>query len=230
MNEQSVKALARNLKKITRLPFVRESVTDNSADRIVEALLSRRHCVIEFGRQTSFLAYMLVSSILTRRIHHRWMEEKEKASADGQVGHPPQLIITLEEAHKFLNPEAANQTIFGTIAREMRKYNVSLLVVDQRPSGIDEEVRSQLGTRVIAALDDDRDQGAVLSGVPDSNALKVLINNLESKKQCLLSGYAVPMPLVIETRDYYAFAKEMKKKAYGSGEGNGAGPTLDLWA
>ncbi|HVL81348.1 MAG TPA: DUF87 domain-containing protein [Actinomycetota bacterium] len=230
VNEQSVKALARNLKKVTRLPFVRESVTDNSADRIVEALLARRHVVIEFGRQTTFLAYMLVSSILTRRIHHRWMEEKEKASADGRLGHPPQLIITLEEAHKFLNPEAANQTIFGTIAREMRKYNVSLLVVDQRPSGIDEEVRSQLGTRVIAALDDDRDQGAVLSGVPDANALKVLINNLESKKQCLLSGYAVPMPLVIETRDYYGFAKDMKRRSYGGGDENGSsGPKLDLW-
>jgi hypothetical protein len=69
----------------------------------------------------------------------------------------------------------------------------------------------------------------VLSGVPDSNALKVLINNLESKKQCLLSGYAVPMPLVIETRDYYGFAKQMRKRSSGD-DGNGEpGPKLDLW-
>ena len=33
------------------------------------------------------------------------------------------------------------ETIFGIIAREMRKYYVSLLVVDQRPSGIDQEPR-----------------------------------------------------------------------------------------
>ena len=39
-----------------------------------------------------------------------------------------------------------------TIARELRKYNVTLLIVDQRPSGIDEEVMSQVGTRVTALL------------------------------------------------------------------------------
>jgi hypothetical protein len=220
---QAVKALARNLRKVARLPFVVQTATDNSADRIVSGLLARRHVVIEFGRQTSFLAYMLVSSILTRRIHARWQEEKESAQADGRAAHPPQLVVTLEEAHKFLSPEASGQTIFGTIAREMRKYNVSLLIVDQRPSGIDEEVRSQLGTRIIAALDDDRDQAAVLSGVPDSNALKVLINNLEPKKQVLLTGYALPMPIVVEVRDYYAFAKQMRKEASKSpGE-------VDLW-
>jgi DNA helicase HerA-like ATPase len=67
------------------------------------------------------------------------------------------LLITIEEAHKFLNPIAARQTIFGIIAREMRKYYVSLLVVDQRPSGIDEEIISQIGTKIIAQLNDEKD-------------------------------------------------------------------------
>jgi hypothetical protein len=222
---QSVKALARNLRTIDRLPFVRRKVTDNSADRILDALLNNRHVVVEFGSQ-KFLAYMLVSSILTRRIHARWMEEKEKATASGRAAFPPQLVITLEEAHKFLSPEAADQTIFGTIAREMRKYNVTLLVVDQRPSGIDEEIRSQLGTRVVAALDDERDQGAVLEGVPDARALRVLINNLEPKRQVLLGGYALSMPIVVEVRDYYAFAKSMRREA---ATGPPPKPDVDLW-
>jgi hypothetical protein len=181
--------------------------------------------VIEFGGRTDFLSYMLVASIVTRRIHERWMEEKEKSSAKGQLGHPPQLVITLEEAHKFLSPEASHQTIFGTIAREMRKYNVTLLVVDQRPSGIDEEIRSQLGTRVVGALDDERDQAAVLEGVPDAKSLGVLIRNLEPKKQVLLSGYALPMPIVVEVRDYYGFAKSIKRAA---AEGRPK-RDIDLW-
>ena len=225
VHAQSVKALARNLRKVLRRSFVKDTVTDNSVDRMVEALLNRRHVVIEFGGKTDFLSYMLVSSIVTRRIHRRWQEEKEKASADGRVGHPPQLMITLEEAHKFLSPEASNQTIFGTIAREMRKYNVTLLVVDQRPSGIDEEIRSQLGTRVIASLDDERDQSSVLEGVPDARSLSVLIKNLEPKKQVLLTGYAMPMPIVVEVRDYYAFAKAMKR----SRDKKQTGPDVDLW-
>jgi hypothetical protein len=225
VHAQSVKALARNLKKILRLPFVKEKVTDNSADRMLQALLNRRHVVIEFGGRTDFLSYMLVASIVTRRIHERWRHEKEKASAAGTIGQPPQLMITLEEAHKFLSPEASNQTIFGTIAREMRKYNVTLLVIDQRPSGIDEEIRSQLGTRIVGALDDERDQSAVLEGVPDARSLGVLIKNLEPKKQVLLSGYALPMPIVVETRDYYGFAKQIRKTA---GE-RSASSDADLW-
>ncbi|MEX2394210.1 MAG: ATP-binding protein [Actinomycetota bacterium] len=230
VHAQSVKALARNLKRVAKLPFVKQTVTDHSADRMVDALLARHHVVIEFGGRTDFLSYMLVSSIVTRRIHRRWREEKEKASAAGKLGSPPQLVITLEEAHKFLSPEASNQTIFGTIAREMRKYNVSLLVVDQRPSGIDEEIRSQLGTRVIGSLDDDRDQSSVLEGVPDSKALGVLIKNLEPKKQVLLTGYAMPMPIVVETRDYYTFAKQIRRGAGASGNDPKVDPPgIDLW-
>ena len=70
-------------------------------------------------------------------------------------------MITIEEAHKFLNPRAASQTIFGTIARELRKFYVTLLVVDQRPSGIDDEVLSQIGTRITCALNDDKDIDAI---------------------------------------------------------------------
>lgn len=226
VHAQSVKALARNLRKVVKLPFVKQRVNDNSADRMVDALLARRHVVIEFGGKTDFLSYMLVSSIVTRRIHERWQQEKEKASASGQLGHPPQLVITLEEAHKFLSPEASNSTIFGVIAREMRKYNVTLLIVDQRPSGIDEEIRSQLGTRVVGALDDERDQGAVLEGVPDARALRVLLNNLEAKKQVLLGGYALPMPIVVEVRDYYTFAKDIKRAAAGTRR---KATDVDLW-
>jgi DNA helicase HerA-like ATPase len=213
MNVAALQALGRALKKLRKLPFVREAGTDDSVRRILEALLDGRHVVLEFGGQTSLLAYMLVANILTRHIHERWRAEKERASAEDRPDHPPQLTITIEEAHKFLSPEAAAQSIFGTIAREMRKYNVGLLVVDQRPSGIDEEVRSQLGTRVVGALDDERDQNAVLAGLPDGGALRILINNLEPKKQVLLAGYAMPMPIVIDVDDYYEFFGRIKRAA-----------------
>ena len=111
-------------------------------------------------------------------------------------------MITIEEAHKFLNASAAKQTIFGTIAREMRKYYVSLLVVDQRPSGIDDEVLSQLGTRITALLNDEKDISAVLTGVNGTEGLRSVLASLDSKQQALILGHAVPMPVVIRTREY----------------------------
>ncbi|TET34752.1 ATP-binding protein, partial [Candidatus Dependentiae bacterium] len=103
---------------------------------------------------------------------------------------------------KFLNPSGARQTIFGIIAREMRKYYVSLLVVDQRPSGIDEEILSQIGTKVVAQLSDEKDIQAVLTGVSGASNLRTVLASLDSKKQVLLMGHAVTMPVVIQTREY----------------------------
>jgi DNA helicase HerA-like ATPase len=122
---------------------------------------------------------------------------------------PRPLIITIEEAHKFLDPAIAKHTIFGTIAREMRKYNVTLLVVDQRPSGIDPEVMSQIGTRVTALLDEESDIRAVFSGVAGTAALREVLARLDTRQQALILGHAVPMPIVIRTRDYGDVTREI---------------------
>ena len=78
----------------------------------------------------------------------------------------------VEEAHKLLNREMAAQTAFSTIAREMRKYYVTLLIVDQRPSQIYDEVMSQLGTRISGWLGDEADIAAVLSGLAGRDSLR----------------------------------------------------------
>ena len=126
-------------------------------------------------------------------------------------------MITIEEAHKFLSPQVARQTIFGTIAREMRKYNVTLLVIDQRPSGIDREVLSQLGTRVTGKLTEDADIDAVLTGVAGRQAVRGALESLETKKQVLIMGHAVPMPILLRTREYdEVFYKAMQTPAKGA--------------
>lgn len=104
-------------------------------------------------------------------------------ASQNKADEPRKLMITIEEAHKFLNPTAAKQTIFGTIAREMRKYYVALLVVDQRPSGIDEEVLSQIGTKIIALLNDEKDIQAVLTGVSNASGLRSILASLDTKSR-----------------------------------------------
>ncbi len=92
--------------------------------------------------------------------------------------------------------------IFGNIARELRKYNVTLLIVDQRPSAIDDEVMSQIGTRVTCLLDNEADIRAVFSGVSGASTLREVLTRLDTRQQALILGHAVPMPVVIRTRDY----------------------------
>ncbi|MFH1008340.1 MAG: ATP-binding protein, partial [Candidatus Latescibacterota bacterium] len=200
----SLVALHRKLKRLEHFPFMVKRVQGGDAiDRIMEYIDRGLHIVLEFGRQTSMLCYLLVANIIARRIHEEYVKKSERYYAtQNPEDQPRQLVLTIEEAHKFLNPVAAKQTIFGTIAREMRKYFVSLLVVDQRPSGIDEEVLSQIGTKIVALLNDEKDIQAILTGVSNASGLRSVLASLDSKQQVLVLGHAVPMPVVIQTRDY----------------------------
>jgi DNA helicase HerA-like ATPase len=202
VNMASVTALKRRVQRFERFGFLVPHAYDDSAKQIIEFIERRKSIVLEFGRYGNALeAYILVANYLTRRIHEMYVKKIETALGDDSL-EPPQLLITIEEAHKFLDPGIARQTIFGTIARELRKYNVTLLIVDQRPSGIDEEVMSQVGTRVTALLDNERDIQAVLTGISGAGGLREVLARLDTKQQAIILGHAVPMPVVVKTRSY----------------------------
>ncbi|MCS7286893.1 MAG: ATP-binding protein [Anaerolineae bacterium] len=199
---QTLNALHRKLSRLQDLPFFCTETHEDSVRIMLEYILSGRSVVLEFGRFGRDLrAYIVVANYITRRIHEEFVRMKEIALG-GFGSEPPQLVIVIEEAHKFLDPLVARQTIFGTIAREMRKYNVTLLVVDQRPSGIDEEVMSQIATRITCLLDNEADIKAVLSGIPGAGGLRDVLVKLETRQQALILGHAVPMPVPIRVRDY----------------------------
>jgi len=197
----TLRAMQRKFELFRRLDFLRPP-TDDMVEYIFNALNRGINVVLEFGVYgNSLAAYVLVANYLTRRIHAKYVEQKNKAA--GRAGEEPKhLVITIEEAHKFLDPEIAQHTIFGNIARELRKYNVTLLIVDQRPSGIDEEVMSQIGTRVTCLLDNEADIKAVFSGVSGAGQLREVLARLDTQQQALILGHAVPMPVVVKTRDY----------------------------
>jgi DNA helicase HerA-like ATPase len=201
--QSTLSAIQRKFEMFRRLSFLQEKPPDRDPVEEIFATLDQGiSVVLEFGRHGNRLeAYMLVANYLTRRIHERYVDRKNKA-AGGKAADPKPLAIVIEEAHKFLDPALARFTIFGSIAREMRKYNVTLLVVDQRPSAIDEEVMSQIGTRVTCLLDNEADVRAVLSGVSGAGGLREVLARLDTRQQALILGHAVPMPVVVRTRDY----------------------------
>ncbi|MEK7848171.1 MAG: ATP-binding protein [Chloroflexota bacterium] len=195
-------AVWRRLAALGRLSFLTpQEGAGDSVKKVLGYIDSGMSVVLEFGRYENELAYLLVANILTRRLHELYRERVARAMA-GEGAEPQPLVIAIEEAHKFLSPRLATQTIFGTIAREMRKFNVTLLVIDQRPSGIDEEVMSQVGTKLICHLDNDRDIDSVLAGVSGKGELRTVLARLHPKRQALILGHAVPMPVVVQVREY----------------------------
>jgi DNA helicase HerA-like ATPase len=212
-HQGSLEGLKRKLETISDLGFVVRSnqAEGTGIDGMIKDLQAGRHVILMFGKYRSALAYMLVANILTKRIHDRWVrlsEDYEQEPAKHEKPRP--LMITIEEAHKFLGRDSA--TIFGTIAREMRKYLVTLMVIDQRPSGIDDEVMSQIGTRITALLNDEKDIDAVFTGIRGGSQLKALLATLDSKQEVMVMGHAVPMEVVMRVRSFdTAFYKALQE-------------------
>jgi DNA helicase HerA-like ATPase len=202
-NAPSIMALQRKLMRLDELKYIKQVCPHDYIGELLQNIANGKHVVIEFGSQGSLLGYMLAANIITRRLHGAYVKKAEKyLQSKDPSDKPRQLMITIEEAHRFLDPKVARSTIFGTIAREMRKYFVTLLVVDQRPSGIDNEIMSQLGTRITASLNDDKDIDAVFTGMSGGQALRTVLAQMDPKQQALILGYAVPMPVVVRTRAY----------------------------
>jgi DNA helicase HerA-like ATPase len=107
----------------------------------------------------------------------------------------------VEEGHKFLSPEFSRRSVFGKIAREMRKFKLTLCVVDQRPSAIDDEVISQMPTRFLFHLGEERDIDAALSGTEQPVKWRNVLARI-GRQECLGFGYAFPNHTVFKVRNY----------------------------
>ncbi len=204
VNVMAAEGLHQKMGRVFHLDYVVEQPAADSIGEIIRALQAGQHVILSFGKNESDLDYLLVSNLLTRRIREAWVQSTNEFRTKGEqlAREPRPLVIVLEEAHKLLNREMATQTAFSTIAREMRKYYVTLLIVDQRPSQIYDEVMSQLGTRISGWLGDEDDIRAVLSGLAGREALRGMLARLQPKEEVLLLGWGVPMPLPVRSRRY----------------------------
>lgn len=193
----------RRLARLAAKSYVTDERKGDVWREMLRTLERGRHVILHFGRYDDSLDQILVANMVTRRIRELYQEKTEAfLQSRRPADRPTPLVIAVEEAHRFLNPAMARQTIFGTIARELRKYYVTLLIIDQRPSGIDDEILSQVGTRISGKLLDERDLEAVLSGVANRRAIRAGLLGLDSKQQIMLFGHAVPMPISLRTRRY----------------------------
>ena len=121
---------------------------------------------------------------------------------DEKVNNDAPLLLVYEEAHKYvpnsdLSKYRASRESIERIAKEGRKYGVSLLLASQRPSEISETIFSQCSNFIAMRLTNPNDQSYVRKLLPDT--LGALVEKLPSLKagECLLIGDAVVLPSVV---------------------------------
>jgi DNA helicase HerA-like ATPase len=116
------------------------------------------------------------------------------------------LLLVCEEAHRYVPKDEnggaqAVRKILERIAKEGRKYGVSLGLITQRPSDLAEGVLSQCGTIISMRLNNDRDQACVRAAMPEGargflDAIPALRN-----RECIVCGEGVSIPIRVRFDD-----------------------------
>ncbi len=110
------------------------------------------------------------------------------------------ILLVCEEAHRYVPNErnadgSSVGRILSRIAKEGRKYGISLGLITQRPSDLAEGVLSQCGTIISMRLNNDRDQAFVKAAMPEGargflDSIPALRN-----RECIICGEGVSIPI-----------------------------------
>lgn len=152
--------------------------------------------IIDFS-EVPFDVLPIVVGVFARIIYNVqfWMSPQER--------HP--ITFVCDEAHLYLpvkdDADASEKRAleaFERIAKEGRKYGVSLLVVSQRPSDVSRTILSQCNNFLVLRLTNDQDQNVVKRLVPDSMVGLTDILPLLDTGEALLFGDSILLPTRIK--------------------------------
>jgi len=116
------------------------------------------------------------------------------------------LVVFLDEAHQFLNRTIGDEHLkvelesFGLIAKEGRKYGLTICIATQRPRDIPQDVLSQMGTLLVHRLINDRDREVVerAAGEIDRSAAEFLPTL--GPGEAIIIGVDIPVPIAIQVQ------------------------------
>lgn len=146
---------------------------------------------------------MRFPSLVTRLVFTFSFHFKKLHSSDAQE---VPFLLVLEEAHNYISrAEGAKynsvRKAIERVAKEVRKYGISLMIVSQRPSEISETVFSQCSNFVAMRLTNPTDQNYVRRLLPDSvGALTDSLASLE-QREALILGDSVALPSLVRVNE-----------------------------
>lgn len=125
---------------------------------------------------------------------------------DGKFGTKPTVVV-LDEAHQFLNKNMGDETnrihldAFGLIAKEGRKYGLTVILATQRPRDIPEDVLSQMGMFIVHRLINQRDREVVEKACGSLDASAAAFLPTLGQGEAILVGVDFPMPTPVKVTE-----------------------------
>jgi len=150
----------------------------------------------------------LTASAVAQHYKHTWEENYEEWQK------LPTLLITLEEAHEFLDPNKP-RTIFSDIALTYRKYRVGLNAVTPRPSRINFDVFAELWTKVIMKTELRKDRTYLTENTPYLEYSDTEIKMLDVGEALLISEPKIRFAVPVKVTHYPEYVEKKGKVDYG---------------
>lgn len=164
------------------LVFTLKSRRDVSIfDKIKRAVQESKVIVIDTNLVGDEAEKLIASSVVSKIFN---LYRRTKQSYPEKFKTLPELLLVFEEAPRVLGASAGSN-IFGTVAREGRKFKVGLCAITQMPSLLPREVLSQMNTKVILGLPAPADRDAVI------NSSSQEISDESTEIQMLDTGEAI---------------------------------------
>jgi len=117
------------------------------------------------------------------------------------------LVVIVDEAHNFLGRHLgsddyqAKLDAFEIIAKEGRKYGLTVCLASQRPRDITEGVLSQMGTLIVHRLTNERDREVVERACGEiDRAASAFLPNLRPGEAAII-GTDFPIPMTIQIKE-----------------------------
>jgi len=157
--------------------------------------------VIDLGG-VPFEVLSITVSLITRILFEFGFYYKKYLDGQKKICETP-LLLVYEEAHKYVPKSElakfrASKSAIERVAKEGRKYGVTLGIISQRPSEISETIFSQCNTFIAMRLTNPDDQNYVKRLLPDS--MGNITDTLPSLKtgEALLIGESIEMPCIVK--------------------------------
>lgn len=149
-----------------------------------------------------FEVLAIVVSLLSRIMFILGLSYKKTKDPDKEIP----FLLVYEEAHNYVPQSvsakySAVKKSIERIAKEGRKYGISLMVVSQRPSEVSETIVSQCNNFVAMRLTNPNDQHYVKRLLPDD--LSAVTDNLPilERQEAILLGDSIPIPTHVRIKD-----------------------------
>ena len=188
---------------------------ESTITEIIKALKEGKTVIIDSslftGSEEIFIATIIVEQLFSIYKNHKFNNE---------LFNLPVVTVVLEEAPRLIGKKAldVSDNIFGTIAREGRKFNIGLIAITQLPSIIEREILANMNTKIILGNEMGPERRAIIeSAAQDLSDDYQTIGSLDKGEAIITSNFAkfaVPIKIPLFSKLVEDDIKKRDKTSY----------------